>query len=111
MSSLSNGPCSLRTIRYRLIAALGRVGVETASVVAVIGAAPDCLALQGSLSNFAAGVLIVDSVRLNRVTMLKVGGLWFPEAIQIFPICISVSKTKISRSTKPFPIQLVLTGE
>ncbi len=44
-----------------LIAALGRVGVQTASVVAVIGAAGLAvgLALQGSLSNFAAGVLIV----------------------------------------------------
>jgi small conductance mechanosensitive channel len=44
-----------------LIAALGRLGVQTASVVAVIGAAGLAvgLALQGSLSNFAAGVLIV----------------------------------------------------
>ncbi|GHX31344.1 hypothetical protein VCSRO158_0172 [Vibrio cholerae] len=44
-----------------LIAALSRIGVQTASVVAVIGAAGLAvgLALQGSLSNFAAGVLIV----------------------------------------------------
>ncbi|NCO45436.1 MAG: mechanosensitive ion channel, partial [Vibrio sp.] len=40
-----------------LIAALGRIGVQTASVVAIIGAAGLAvgLALQGSLSNFAAG--------------------------------------------------------
>lgn len=53
-------------VRYLLftiviIAALSRVGVQTASVVAVIGAAGLAvgLALQGSLSNFAAGILIV----------------------------------------------------
>ena len=40
-----------------LIAALGRVGVQTASVVAVIGAAGLAigLALQGSLSSYGAG--------------------------------------------------------
>ncbi|MFM2481343.1 mechanosensitive ion channel domain-containing protein [Celerinatantimonas sp. YJH-8] len=44
-----------------IIAALSRIGVQTASFVAVIGAAGLAigLALQGSLSNFAAGVLIV----------------------------------------------------
>jgi len=44
-----------------LIAALSSIGVQTASVIAVIGAAGLAigLALQGSLSNFAAGVLIV----------------------------------------------------
>jgi len=48
-------------IAFTLIAALGRVGVQTASVIAVLGAAglADGLALQGSLSNLAAGVLLV----------------------------------------------------
>lgn len=43
------------------IAALSRLGVETTSLVAVIGAAGLAvgLALQGSLSNFAAGVLLI----------------------------------------------------
>ena len=46
---------------FVLIAALGRLGIETASLVALLGAAGLAigLALQGSLSNFAAGVLIV----------------------------------------------------
>ncbi|WP_369702050.1 small-conductance mechanosensitive channel MscS [Citrobacter freundii] len=46
---------------FTLIAALGRVGVQTASVIAVLGAAGLAvgLALQGSLSNLAAGVLLV----------------------------------------------------
>lgn len=48
-------------IAFTVIAALGRIGVQTASVIAVLGAAGLAvgLALQGSLSNFAAGVLLV----------------------------------------------------
>jgi len=48
-------------IAFTLIAVLGRIGVQTTSVIAVLGAAGLAvgLALQGSLSNFAAGVLLV----------------------------------------------------
>ena len=44
-----------------IIAAVGQLGVETTSLVAIIGAAGLAigLALQGSLSNFAAGVMII----------------------------------------------------
>ncbi|NND47042.1 MAG: mechanosensitive ion channel, partial [Woeseiaceae bacterium] len=43
-----------------IIAAIGQLGVETTSLIAIFGAAGLAvgLALQGSLSNFAAGVLI-----------------------------------------------------
>ncbi|MGL5046841.1 MAG: mechanosensitive ion channel family protein [Shewanella sp.] len=46
---------------FTVIATLGQMGVQTASLVAVIGAAGLAigLALQGSLSNFASGVLMV----------------------------------------------------
>lgn len=46
---------------FVILAALGQVGVETTSFIAVLGAAGLAvgLALQGSLSNFAAGVLIL----------------------------------------------------
>jgi small conductance mechanosensitive channel len=46
---------------FAVIATLGQIGVQTASLVAVIGAAGLAigLALQGSLSNFASGVLMV----------------------------------------------------
>lgn len=48
-------------ITFVIIAALSRIGIQTTSLVAVIGAAGLAigLALQGSLSNFAAGVLII----------------------------------------------------
>ncbi len=44
-----------------LIAVLGQLGIQTASFVAIIGAAGLAvgLALQGSLANFAAGVLLI----------------------------------------------------
>ena len=46
---------------FVIIAALGQLGVQTASFVAVLGAAGLAvgLALQGSLANFAAGVLLI----------------------------------------------------
>ncbi len=46
---------------FVIIAAIGALGVQTTSLIAVLGAAGLAvgLALQGSLSNFAAGVLIV----------------------------------------------------
>lgn len=46
---------------FVLITVLGQVGIQTASFVAIVGAAGLAigLAMQGSLSNFAAGVLII----------------------------------------------------
>ena len=48
-------------IVFIIVAALGQLGIQTASFVAVLGAAGLAvgLALQGSLSNFAAGLLMV----------------------------------------------------
>jgi small conductance mechanosensitive channel len=46
---------------FVIIAAIGRLGIQTTSLIAIMGAAGLAigLSLQGSLSNFAAGVLIV----------------------------------------------------
>jgi len=46
---------------FAIMAALARLGVQTTSIIAVLGAASLAvgLALQGSLANFAAGVLIL----------------------------------------------------
>ncbi|BBI01347.1 mechanosensitive channel [Buchnera aphidicola (Nipponaphis monzeni)] len=50
------------TITFFIIASLGCIGVQTTSVITILGAAGMAigLALQGSLSNFAAGVLLVS---------------------------------------------------
>ena len=46
---------------FVILAAIGQLGIQTTSLIAVLGAAGLAvgLALQGSLSNFAAGVLII----------------------------------------------------
>lgn len=64
-------------IAFTLIAALGRVGVQTASVIAVLGAAGLAigLALQGSLSNLAAGVLLVTFRPFRSGEYVDLGGI------------------------------------
>ena len=81
-----------------LIAALGKLGVQTASVVAVIGAAGLAigLALQGSLSNFAAGVLIVAFRPFKSGDYVEVGGVaGSVEAIQIFQTILKTPDNKM----------------
>lgn len=81
-----------------LIAALGRLGVQTASVVAVIGAAGLAigLALQGSLSNFAAGVLIVAFRPFKSGDYVEVGGVaGSVGAIQIFQTVLKTPDNKM----------------
>ncbi|MBL4783652.1 MAG: mechanosensitive ion channel [Porticoccaceae bacterium] len=48
-------------LAFIIIASLGQLGIQTTSLIAIIGAAGLAvgLALQGSLSNFAAGVLMI----------------------------------------------------
>ncbi|MAY71831.1 mechanosensitive ion channel family protein [Halomonas litopenaei] len=48
-------------LTFVILAAISRIGIQTASLIAVIGAAGLAvgLALQGSLANFAAGVMVI----------------------------------------------------
>jgi small conductance mechanosensitive channel len=72
---------------FIIIAALGVVGIPTASFAAVIAAAGLAigLALQGSLSNFAAGVLMVIFKPIRVGDFVEVGGaLGTVKKIQIF---------------------------
>lgn len=62
--TISNFVCSIAhylMLAFVFIAALSKLGVQTASVVAIFGAAGLAigLALQGTLSNFAAGVMLI----------------------------------------------------
>lgn len=63
-------------LAFVIIAALGRVGVQTASFIAIIGAAGLAvgLALQGSLSNFAAGVLLIGFRFFRAGDYVEAGG-------------------------------------
>ena len=81
-----------------LIAALGRIGVETASIVAVVGAAGLAigLALQGSLSNFAAGVLIVTFRPFKSGDYVDIGGVaGSVTSIQIFSTVLTTPDNKM----------------
>ena len=74
-------------IAFVIIAALGQLGVQTASFIAVIGAAGLAvgLALQGSLANFAAGVLMIIFKPFKVGDFIEGGGvLGVVEAIGIF---------------------------
>ncbi len=72
---------------FVIIAALAQLGIQTASFVAIIGAAGLAigLALQGSLSNFAAGVLILIFRPFKAGDFVEVAGTaGIVEKIQIF---------------------------
>jgi small conductance mechanosensitive channel len=61
---------------FIVIAAISKVGVQTTSFIAVIGAAGLAvgLALQGSLSNFASGVLLILFKPFKAGDFVKAGG-------------------------------------
>lgn len=61
---------------FVIIAAVGKLGVQTTSFVAVIGAAGLAvgLALQGSLANFASGVLLILFKPFKTGNFIKAGG-------------------------------------
>ena len=72
---------------FVLIAALGHLGIQTTSLVAIIGAAGLAigLALQGSLANFASGVMIIAFRPFKVGDFIEAGGaVGVVEGIQIF---------------------------
>jgi len=79
------------------IAALNKLGVETSCFIAVVGAASLAvgLALQGSLSNFASGVLIVLFHPFKIGDIIDAGGAQGRvEEIQIFNTIIISNENK-----------------
>ncbi|MEN4740350.1 small-conductance mechanosensitive channel MscS [Pantoea agglomerans] len=85
-------------IAFTVIAALGRIGVQTASVIAVLGAAGLAvgLALQGSLSNLAAGVLLVTFRPFRTGEFVDLGGVMGTVLhVQIFSTTLRTADGKI----------------
>lgn len=85
-------------IAFTLIAALGRVGVQTASVIAVLGAAGLAvgLALQGSLANLAAGVLLVTFRPFRTGEFVDLGGVMGTvTSVQIFSTTMRSADGKV----------------
>ncbi|MCE2572647.1 small-conductance mechanosensitive channel MscS [Motilimonas eburnea] len=85
-------------IAFVIIAALGRVGVQTASFVAIIGAAGLAigLALQGSLSNFASGVLLILFRPFKAGDYVEIAGTaGAVDSIQIFSTVLTTPDNKV----------------
>jgi len=85
-------------LAFAVIAALGRVGVETSSIIAVIGAAGLAigLALQGSLANFAAGVLLVTLRPIRAGEYASVGAVAGTiEEVHVFSTRLRTSDNKV----------------
>ena len=79
------------------IAALNKVGIETNSFVAIIGAAGLAvgLALQGSLANFAAGVMIILFQPFGVGDTIEAGGATgVVQEIQVFSTIIHSADNK-----------------
>ena len=82
---------------FVIIAALGQLGIQTTSFIAVIGAAGLAigLALQGSLSNFAAGFLMIIFRPFNVGDFIEGAGVaGTVEEIQIFTTTLKTPDNK-----------------
>ncbi|MGO2336081.1 small-conductance mechanosensitive channel MscS [Providencia sp.] len=85
-------------VAFTLIAVLGKIGVQTASVIAVMGAAGLAvgLALQNSLGNFAAGVLLVIFRPLKAGEYVTIGAVeGTVQNVQIFSTTLKTGDDRI----------------
>lgn len=86
-------------LTFVVIASIGALGIQTASLVAIVAAAGLAigLALQGSLSNFAAGVLMIIFRPYKLGDLVNVAGTeGFVEEVEVFTTVLRTpDKTKI----------------
>ncbi|NOQ21401.1 MAG: mechanosensitive ion channel [Candidatus Aegiribacteria sp.] len=85
-------------IAFVVIAALSKLGIQTASFIAILGAAGLAigLALQGSLSNFASGVLIIIFKPFKGGDYVSAGGCdGFIDDVGIFTTSIRTVDNKL----------------
>lgn len=87
LASFSSNIIYVALVAFVIIATLGQLGIQTTSFVAIIGAAGLAigLSLQGSLSNFASGVMIIAFRPFKVGDFIEAGGVsGVVEGIQIF---------------------------
>jgi small conductance mechanosensitive channel len=85
-------------LAFVIIAALGQLGIQTTSFIAILGAAGLAigLALQGSLANFAAGFLMIIFRPFKVGDFIEGAGVaGVVEAIQIFTTTLKTGDNKI----------------
>jgi small conductance mechanosensitive channel len=84
-------------LAFIVVAALGQLGIQTTSFIAILGAAGLAvgLALQGSLSNFAAGFLLIIFRPFKVGDLIEAAGVFgVVEAIQIFTTQLKTADNK-----------------
>ena len=98
VASFTSNMTKYLILAFVVAAALSRVGIQTASLVAIIGAAGLAigLALQGSLSNFAAGVLLIIFRPVKKGEFVEVSGVaGSVESVQIFTTVLITPDNKM----------------
>ncbi|MFK0573268.1 small-conductance mechanosensitive channel MscS [Endozoicomonas sp.] len=98
VASFTSNMTKYLILAFVIVAALSRVGIQTASLVAIIGAAGLAigLALQGSLSNFAAGVLLIIFRPIKKGEYVEVSGVaGSVESVQIFTTVLITPDNKM----------------
>ncbi len=84
-------------LAFIIVAALSQMGIQTTSLIAILGAASLAigLALRGSLSNFAAGVLMIIFRPFKEGDLVEAGGTFGTvEWIQIFSTQLKTADNK-----------------
>jgi small conductance mechanosensitive channel len=87
LASFMSNIAYITLVAFVVIAALGQLGIQTTSFIAIIGAAGLAigLSLQSSLSNFASGVMIIAFRPFKVGDFVEAGGVsGVVEGIQIF---------------------------
>ena len=98
LASFLSSIAHILIVAFVVIAALGQLGVQTTSLVAIIGAAGLAvgLALQSSLSNFASGVMIIALRPFKVGDFIEAGGVTgVVEGIQIFSTQMRTGDNKL----------------
>lgn len=89
--------CYAGLVAFVAIAALSKLGIETSSLIAVVGAAglAVAFALQGSLANFAAGIMIITFRPFRVGDAIEAAGVaGSVEEIQIFSTVLRTADNK-----------------
>jgi small conductance mechanosensitive channel len=87
LAGFTRGLCNILLMVVVIIAALTKLGVDTKSFIAILGAAGLAVgfALQGSLSNFAAGIMLITFKPFKVGDFVEIGGQkGFVREIHIF---------------------------
>jgi small conductance mechanosensitive channel len=84
-------------LAFVIVSALGEIGIQTGSFIAIVGAAGLAIgfALQGSLSNFASGVMLILFRPFRTGDFVEVGGVaGSVEEVQVFSTILTTPDNK-----------------